>query len=868
MASIADIFFKALLDDSQLQVDAKKSGEKAGQTMGQAMSTRLAKNIAKGAFAGIAAGAAIAGKGLIELNSIQADFQAATGASAEEAERAGKAINEMGGRNLQGLREIGETLTLVHTDLGLVGDAAEKTTEKFLKYATATKQGAGAAVKDFDDILDAWNLTADHADEIMDALIASHQKYGGSIEANQKALAAMAPQLTALNAGWQDGVGLLNLFAASGLEASTVTRALNTAVKNLKPGQNLDDLVREISAIEDPTKRAQRAIEIFGSRGGVALANALKPGIGSLSAFEISATDAAGATEKASDAIESTFSNQVALKIKAVGSAIIGVGQTIGPLGSALTGLISLGGALGFDKLASKLSTGLAGTWKKAAASSLVTGTISAVGDKAATLYLKALIAGDALAGALSTAWAATGGRIAAAAGLSGAAAGTAFAAAAAAAIIAAPVAVLLVAFKITNELNEQSGGIKESIDKQIKRPSIEELKATKVAIEKGLADLGGVFDTGIFSNEQRDKLTRDLEQVDAAIAEAAHQAARDARGDWLPVAEQIVAAATPEPGAVALKIKQAFGSDLAATSDYARHISRELGNRAAQSLAQGMQDGRERVKTAWSSFLDILKNAESPAKERARLIGELASKALQQGLHSQDPYVRATAQTTKQQIIDRLQELKANAKNIGKKGIEELAKAMKSKDSDVRRAARDIYRSASKVAPPKSKAFEWGKAIGQGLVNGMNAMAYAVGVAAGNLANTIAAYLQTHSPADLGPLSEDGGPEGWGKQIADFISKGLEDNLPNLSDALGGSLRLPSLGAAVPSLAGFGAAGAALATAGPGGGVTIGDIHLHGVGSDVSPSAARRFGTMVGDAVAQTFREQGARRGIHPGTP
>jgi hypothetical protein len=93
--------------------------------------------------------------------------------------------------------------------------------------------------------------------------------------------------------------------------------------------------------------------------------------------------------------------------------------------------------------------------------------------------------------------------------------------------------------------------------------------------------------------------------------------------------------------------------------------LAHEQGLRTAQALAQGYQDGKDAVKTQWSSFLDILKNSESPMKERARLLGELTSKALQKGLHDRDPYVRATAQTTKQVIIDRLEVLIADETTV-----------------------------------------------------------------------------------------------------------------------------------------------------------------------------------------------------------
>src|SRR4029077_14744655 len=149
-------------------------------------------------------------------------------------------------------------------------------------------------------------------------------------------------------------IGLLNLFAASGLDSEKALTALNTAVKKLKPGQNLDDLVKEVSSIEDPTKRAQKAIEIFGAKGGVALANALRPGVNSLKDFEISAADAAGATDKAAGRIEDSLGNRFQLAIKKAGAAIIGFGQDFGPALTGLASVAALGGSLGLDRVIGK----------------------------------------------------------------------------------------------------------------------------------------------------------------------------------------------------------------------------------------------------------------------------------------------------------------------------------------------------------------------------------------------------------------------------------------------------------------------------------------------------------------------------------
>jgi Phage-related minor tail protein len=338
--------------------------------------------VATGAFA-------LATKGLIELDNVTADYRRETGATAEEAKRAGKAINDMAGRNLQPMAEIGSALAAVHTQMGLTGDEAEQMTERFLRFGRATGQDATQAVKSFDDILDAWGLTAADADKIMDNLIASHQKYGGSLEDNQRALSAMAPQLRALNMTWEDGVGLLNLFASSGLDAASAQRALNSAISNLPPGQSLQDFIAHLATIPDDGARAREAITVFGQRAGAGLANAIKPGRDSIDAFKLATDQYAGATNKAADAADSTFGAQIQKAIRGFGSAMNDAFRDAGPLLTGLGALTSVGATLGVDTLLKKL------------APKIIDG-MKAIGEKA----------GDALGDGMQSIWTGAGGTV------------------------------------------------------------------------------------------------------------------------------------------------------------------------------------------------------------------------------------------------------------------------------------------------------------------------------------------------------------------------------------------------------------------------------------------------------------------------
>jgi hypothetical protein len=780
---IQDLWFQAHLDDGQLLIDSNKSGLKAGQALGQKMSTSIASSLKTVAFSAIAVGAAIAGKGLLELNGIQADFQAETGATAAEAEAAGKAINDMGGHNLQPLKEIGLALTKVHTDMGLTGQAAVDLTEKFLKYATATKQDASGAVVSFDHVLDAWGLTAADATTLMDKLIASHEKYGGSIEKNQADLAALAPQLIALNLSLDDGIGLLNLFEVSGLDASVATRALNTAVAKLKPGQGLNDLIAQISSIADPTLRAQEAVRIFGARGGVALANVLKPGITSLKDFEISTTDAAGATEKAAGVIEDSWGNRVKLAIKGAGAAIIGFGQTIGPLGSAITGLVSIAGALG-PKLGPVLAKGIASAWAIAAGSSILGGAIGIASDKAATLYLRALIAGDALSAAVGGAWTKVIGSevVSGAIAKAGAVAFAAYAGAVEAAALAAPILIpALLVF-----------GAKQVVDSL---PGEHDLG---VALDKGMDNLR--IRLGQKAADTGTATARTL--VDSTVTGIQTEAPKA-----IPKAGDTMVAAwkAQQP-----KVTKAMGDILSVEAIMPGWTAKAtaMGNRDAQALADGIRAKRDVVNTAWQALLDAIHNGQKPAAERAQLVGELVSSKLAWGLHSGDPAVRDQARATQQAIIDRLAVLGANASNIGKKGMQALHDAMHSKNPLIKAEAHLAYLAITQpLAGVPAKAKTYGQNAGQSFADGIESKEHAVEQAASKLAAALGKYIKISSPAEKGPLSTLGGPEGWGKRIADYFTRGLERNLPDLSMALGGGLRLPafaapSLAAALPSMA------------------------------------------------------------------
>jgi hypothetical protein len=437
--------------------------------------------------------------------------------------------------NLQGFDEIGQVMAQVHNDLGLTGDAADAASEKFLKFGTATGQDAAGAVSHLREVLDAWNLKASDAGTLMDKLVVSHQKFGGEIGANTDALRAMAPAMQAANMTVDDGIGLLNLFETAGIDASKAPAALAHAVKQLKPGQDLNDLIAQIASIQDPTLRAQKAMEIFGAKAGIGFAQAIKPGTDSLESFGITATDAAGATDRAAAAVESGFGSQFQLILKNAGGALADFGTHFGPLlqvaaafGPQLTkalgaGLGAIGGVIAprlakaFGELAlDTTEAAAAGTahgvamGSAAAAAEIATETSIGVPGKVAEDILPLAISaatgtGAAAGTAAATAEIATEGagvaagqatvaaEAAPAAGAAGTLIGSAMGIAAGVAFAAAGGVAIALAFKaivLDPGLQQQSRDIGTSVGKEIQTGANDQLLESKAALEKGIADI------------------------------------------------------------------------------------------------------------------------------------------------------------------------------------------------------------------------------------------------------------------------------------------------------------------------------------------------------------------------------------------
>jgi phage-related minor tail protein len=701
--NIGDLIFSLIADGSKLEADVQKSAQKAGdagaKTLGQRLSSGFRTEGVK-AFGLAASGVlAIATKGALELEDATARYRAETGATADEAEAAGKAINRTAGDQRVSLQSVTDAAIAVRQNLGLTGAAAATATDDFVEFARVTRQDATGAVHAFDDILDAYGLTADKTRGIQDKLLVSVQKFGGSIVDDQAALAAMAPQLKALNLGLDDGIGLLNLFAVSGLDASAGQKALNQAIAKLPKGETIDQFIKRLSAVKDDGERARLAMEVFGKKAGAGLANAIKPGRDSLDAFKVSQDEANGAVDKGADALDSTFGAFVQKKISQAGAKIREFGASFGP---ALTGAASLSTLVGtlFPGIGSKLAGGLKGLAGKFAAairgafaSSAVSAASTAGGEIVGNLTAKQIekrLAGKAATGIAQGLIGA--GESAAVAGATAGLGATIAAALGAAFAIALP---LIFAKVIADGLEAQKKDLSDKVDKFATDATLEGLTKARDAIQKQL-DSQTFFGIPIELVNERsgpNSLDNQLKKINDEIARRSG-ATPGAAGAALGAGEPTVTAGAEKmvsgvPGAV---------DDAAAEATAAA-------TKLPGEMASGILAEQAKVGDAMDALKNQIANEKTPAQQAAYDIGNLVGKTLAKALRDKRPGVKDAANAVRDTAEAELKKFIANGGHIGKKAMEQLVAAEHSKDPAVRAQAHRTRSIIEQGIIPKSNA-------------------------------------------------------------------------------------------------------------------------------------------------------------------
>lgn len=182
----------------------------------------------------------------------------------------------------------------INTRFGVTGDELEDLTTQFVMFADVNNTDVSSSVDGVQKVMAAFGIETKDAGKLLDAMNATGQKTGISMDSLQASMVKNATALQDMGLNAYDAASFLGQVETSGADASTVMSGLSKALVNAnEEGKTLPQALSEFQAVMNSTATDQEkltaATELFGKKAGPAIYNACKTG--SLS-FESLSTDA------------------------------------------------------------------------------------------------------------------------------------------------------------------------------------------------------------------------------------------------------------------------------------------------------------------------------------------------------------------------------------------------------------------------------------------------------------------------------------------------------------------------------------------------------------------------------------------------
>jgi len=249
---------------------------------------------------------AIAWKAISFIKNVFNDFQQAqktivmaTGASGDMLKDLSRDMLKVQWEVAQTQWEIAEAVGELNTRLWLSWEELQDFTTKYLKFASVTGQDGKTAIAENIRMFNAWWVSTENQIKYLDMLTVAWQKTWVSVWNLTSQLQQNAPVLQELWFSLDDSIALLSNFEKAWIETSQVLQSMKIWLKNLadewvSPAQALESVIKWV---QDWTIDLNNAMEIFGSRWGVAMYNAIKNGTFELESMENALKDTQWAVE-------------------------------------------------------------------------------------------------------------------------------------------------------------------------------------------------------------------------------------------------------------------------------------------------------------------------------------------------------------------------------------------------------------------------------------------------------------------------------------------------------------------------------------------------------------------------------------------
>ena len=291
----------------------QKAGEAAGVKMSEAMSKKMGSAgtaLTKGLTAPIMAVGTASVAAWKEVDAGLDTIVTKTGASGEALDSMSQILKNITGDIPTDFETAGAAIGEVNTRFGVTGDALEDLSSQFIKFADLNDQDVSNSVDSVSKMLAGFGLGAEDAGRMLDALNTVGQQTGVDVGTLADTVAANAKQFQEMGLTAEEATAFLGQASMAGLDTSGAMMGLKTAMKKAaEDGTSLSDALagfdETMQSNASESDKLAAAYELFGSKAGAAIENAVSNGTLNLSDFSSSLGDFEGSV---SDTFEGTLS--------------------------------------------------------------------------------------------------------------------------------------------------------------------------------------------------------------------------------------------------------------------------------------------------------------------------------------------------------------------------------------------------------------------------------------------------------------------------------------------------------------------------------------------------------------------------------
>ena len=321
---------------NQFDTISTKAGNvsKVAGTVGSALT--------KGVTVPIAAVGAAAMAATTEVNSSFRSIIKQTGATGAEAKSLRQAYEGAAVAIGSSFEDTASAVAAVNQRFNFTGTEAEKAAEQFLKFAKVTGTDVGEAVRLVSRAMGDANIPAQQYSQILDLIMVASQKTGVSVETLTEAITKYGAPLRQIGYDTQQSVAMFAQWEKAGVTTEKAFAGMRIAIgKWSKEGKDAGaEFKKTVQGIRDGTITTEQAMELFGTRGGPDMIDAIKQGRFNFDEFNQTLNNTTGAVDKT---FNETLTNSDKLAMSMNELKIAGAeagGEIMGTITPALKGVM------------------------------------------------------------------------------------------------------------------------------------------------------------------------------------------------------------------------------------------------------------------------------------------------------------------------------------------------------------------------------------------------------------------------------------------------------------------------------------------------------------------------------------------------